>query len=142
MYNETTVTLQGRIGGDVVLRDAGGTPVANFRVACTPRRRDRASGEWSDGPTQWWSVTAWRWLAEHCASSLHRGDAVVVHGRVDMRTYVNKAGVETLDVQVEAVTVGHDLCHGTSTFHRPAPAPAARVSEPVSEQAREVVEAA
>ncbi len=119
MYNETTVTLQGRGGGDVGLRQAGGAAVATFRVACTPRRRDRDSGEWADGPTQWYSVTAWRWLAEHCAQSLHRGDAVVVHGKVDMRTYVNKAGVETLDVQVEAVTVGHDLCRGTSTFHRP-----------------------
>ncbi|MDO9457121.1 single-stranded DNA-binding protein [Nocardioides sp.] len=119
MYNETTVTLQGRVGNDVVLRDAGGAPVANFRVACTPRRFDRKNNEWSDGPTQWYSVTAWRWLAENCAMSLHRGDAVVVHGRVDMRTYVNKAGVETLDVQVEAVTIGHDLSRGTSTFHRP-----------------------
>lgn len=142
MYNETTVTLQGRIGGEVVLREAGGTPVANFRVACTPRRRDRATGEWSDGPTQWWSVTAWRWLAEHCASSLHRGDAVVVHGRVDMRTYVNKAGVETLDVQVEAVTVGHDLCHGTSTFHRPAPAAPPAPVAGAAEAAPEVVVAA
>lgn len=120
MFNETTVTLQGRVGGDVVLRQAAGSPVANFRVACTPRRRTKEGG-WVDGPTQWWSVTAWRWLAEHCAASLHRGDAVVVHGRVDMRTYVNKAGVETLDVQVEAVTVGHDLTRGTSSFTRSQP---------------------
>ena len=118
MYNETTVTLQGRVGNEVVLRDAGGAPVANFRVACTPRRFDRKSNEWSDGPTQWYSVSAWRWLAQHCATSLRTGDAVVVHGRVDMRTYVNRDGVETLDVQVEAVTVGHDLCRGTSSFSR------------------------
>lgn len=121
MYNETTVTLQGRVGGDVQLRSAGGTPVTTFRVACTPRRKDRETGDWADGPTQWYSVSAWRWLAEHCAESLRRGDAVIVHGRIDMRTYVNKAGVETLDVRVEAVTVGHDLSHGTSTFHRPQP---------------------
>ncbi|WP_148615879.1 single-stranded DNA-binding protein [Nocardioides rubriscoriae] len=132
MFNETMVTLQGRVGGDVVLRQAGGAPVANFRVACTPRRLDRATNAWSDGPTQWYSVSAWRALAEHCAASLHRGDAVVIHGKLDMRTYINKAGVETLDVQLEAMTVGHDLCRGTSTFHRaraaqavPGPAEAA-----------------
>jgi single-strand DNA-binding protein len=54
----------------------------------------------------------------------------VVHGKVDMRTYVNKAGVETLDVQVEAATVGHDLTRGTSSFTRYQP-PAA---QPVAEQ--------
>lgn len=128
MYNETTVTLQGRVGSTVVLRRAGETPVVTFRVACTPRRRDRESGAWTDGPTQWYSVTAWRWLAEHCATSLRTGDAVVVHGRLDMRTYVNKAGAEVLDVRVEAVTVGHDLCRGTSTFHRPAPSGSADAS--------------
>lgn len=134
MFNETTVTLQGRVGGDVVLRQAGGSAVANFRVACTPRRRTKEGG-WADGPTQWYSVTAWRWLAEHCAASLHRGDAVVVHGRVDMRTYVNKAGVETLDVQVEAATVGHDLSRGTSSFTRaqpPAETAAARQEAPAA----------
>lgn len=139
MYHETTVTLQGRIGGPVTLRQAGGAPVANFRVACTPRRKDRETGAWVDGPTQWWSVSAWRWLAEHCAESLRVGDAVVVHGRVDMRTYVNKAGVETLDVHVDAVTVGHDLSRGTSTFHRSRPA---EEQQGATEQPREEVVAA
>jgi single-strand DNA-binding protein len=122
MYNETMVTLQGRVGGDVVVRQAGGSAVANFRVACTPRRRDRDTGAWIDGPTQWYSVTAWRWLAEHCAASLNRGDAVLIHGKVDMRTYTNKAGIEILDVQVEASSVGHDLNRGTSSFTRSQPA--------------------
>ena len=39
MINETTVTLQGRVGGEVTLRRAGDVPVAHFRVAATPRRR-------------------------------------------------------------------------------------------------------
>ena len=39
--NETVVTLQGWLGGDVTLRAAGETPVASFRVACTPRRYQR-----------------------------------------------------------------------------------------------------
>ena len=77
MYNETIVTLQGRIGTDVVLRQAGGAAVANFRLACTPRRFHRQTGEWSDGPTQWYTVNAWRALGEHCQASLRRGDPVV-----------------------------------------------------------------
>lgn len=120
MHNETYVTLQGNVGGAVTVRQAGGATVANFRLACTPRRRDK-DGVWSDGPTQWYSVSAWRWLAEHCAESLQRGDAVLVHGRLDMRTYINKAGVETLDVTVEASSVGHDLNRGTARFTRAQP---------------------
>jgi single-strand DNA-binding protein len=118
MYNETIVTLQGRVGTDVVLRQAAGATVANFRLACTPRRLNRQTGEWGDGPTQWYSVSTWRTLAEHCAASLHRGDAVIVHGRLDMRSYVNKSGVETLDISVDASSVGHDLTWGTSSYSR------------------------
>lgn len=127
MYNETMVTLQGYVGGDLTVRQAGGATVANFRLACTPRRRAKDGDGWVDGPTQWYSVSAWRWLAEHCAESLHRGDAVLVHGRLDHRTYVNKSGVEVLDLCVEATVVGHDLSRGTSSFQRaqaPAAAPA------------------
>lgn len=116
MFNETTVTLQGYVGGDVQLRTAGDSVVAAFRVACTPRRFSRRSQEWSDGPTQWYSVRAWRLLGEHCEASLRRGDPVVVHGRVDMRTFTTKAGAEATDVEVEAFFVGHDLSRGTSRF--------------------------
>ncbi|WP_139977830.1 single-stranded DNA-binding protein [Nocardioides litoris] len=127
--NETTVTLQGYLGGPVALRQAAGVPVASFRVAATPRRRTR-DGDWVDGQTQWYSVTTWRNLAEHCAASLHRGDAVVVHGRLRVSTYVTKAGAEALDLQVEALTVGHDLTRGTTTFTRPVRAEAAPPAEP------------
>ena len=40
--NETYVTLSGWLGGDVTLREAGGVPVATFRVASTPRRYQSA----------------------------------------------------------------------------------------------------
>lgn len=124
MFNETMVTLQGRVGGDVVLRTAGESVVARFRVACTPRRFSRKTQEWGDGPTQWFTVHAWRALGEHCQASLNRGDPVVVHGRVNAHTYVSKAGVEVTELEVEASFVGHDLSRGTSQFTK-----AARVSE-------------
>jgi len=127
VLNETIVTLQGHVGGEVTLRQAGETPVLNVRVACTPRRFNRRSGEWSDGDTQWYTVTCWRTLAEHCAQSLRSGDPVVVHGRLVARTFVNKSGVEQTVHDVEAVLVGHDLTRGTSRFERTqraSPAPA------------------
>lgn len=117
--NETLVTLQGWLGTDVTLRQAGETPVASFRVACTPRRYQKKTDQWVDGTTQWFSVNAWRALAEHCERSLRRGDPVVVHGRLNAQLWSNSAGMEVTSYDVEAVVVGHDLNRGTSTFVRP-----------------------
>jgi single-strand DNA-binding protein len=118
MSNETMVTLQGNVGGDVQLRRVGETYVANFRVACTPRRYQRRSDEWVNGETQWYTVNAWRSLGEHCDRSLRRGDPVIVHGRLNARTYVNKNSIEVTSFEVEAVAVGHDLNRGASQFIR------------------------
>lgn len=123
MINDTMVTLQGHVGGAVQLRQVGDSQVAHLRVACTPRRLKRATGEWVDGETQWYSVSAWRHLGEHCARSLGSGDPVILHGRLQTRTYVNKAGVEVTGLEVEALLIGHDLSRGTSSFRkRPTPA--------------------
>jgi single-strand DNA-binding protein len=116
--NETFVTLSGWLGGDVTLRDAGGVPVANFRVASTPRRYVRKTDSWEDGDTQWYSVNAWRALAENCDGSLRRGDPVVVHGKLSAHVWTNKAGLEVTTFEVEAAFVGHDLNRGTTEFSR------------------------
>jgi single-strand DNA-binding protein len=99
-------------------REVGDVPVASFRLACTPRKYNRRTDTWSDGLTQWYTVTAWRGLADNCASSLRRGDPVVVHGRLETRTFVNANNVEVLSFEIDAVHVGHDLHRGTSVFTR------------------------
>lgn len=118
MLNDTMVTLQGHVGGAVTLRQAGDSQVANLRVACTPRRLQRRTNEWVDGETQWYSVSAWRHLGEHCARSLSSGDPVIVHGRLHARSYVNKDGVEVTGLEIEALLVGHDLSRGITTFSK------------------------
>jgi single-strand DNA-binding protein len=133
MSNDTMVTVRGHVGGDVQLRMAGASSVANIRVACTPRRYRRSTDEWVDGTTQWYTVNAWRALGEHCASSLRRGDPVIVHGRLHARTYVNRNNVEVTTFEVEALTVGHDLTQGVSQFTRvpkAQSAPSAEAAEP------------
>jgi single-strand DNA-binding protein len=116
--NETYVTLCGWLGGDVMLRQAAGAPVASFRVASTPRRFQRQTETWEDGATQWYTVNAWRSLATNCADSLRRGDPVVVHGKLTARSWVSKTGAEVTSFEVEAAFVGHDLNRGTSEFQR------------------------
>jgi single-strand DNA-binding protein len=116
--SDSTITVRGWLGADVNLREVGDVPVASFRLACTPRKFNRRTETWSDGLTQWYTVTAWRALAQNCAASLRRGDPVVVHGRLETRTYVNGNDVEVLSFEIDAVHVGHDLSRGTSAFTR------------------------
>ena len=116
--NDCMITVRGWLGADVVQRDAGGVPVASFRLACTPRRYNRRTESWSDGETQWYTVSCWRGLAENCAKSLRRGDPVVVYGRLELRPYVNANDVEVMSFEIDAVHVGHDLSRGTSVFTR------------------------
>ncbi len=123
--HETLVTLQGWLGGDVTVREAGDASVARFRVASTPRRYQKKTDEWADADTQWYSVSAWRALGEHCASSLRRGDPVVVHGRLNAQVWTNSAGIEVTSFEVEATFVGHDLNRGTSQFTRTVRSPGA-----------------
>lgn len=130
--NETTITLQGWLGSDVTVRHAGEVPVAGFRIACTPRRFNRRTGSWEDAPTQWYSVSAWRALAGNCATSLRRGDPVVVHGRLNASVWTNASGVEVTSFEVDAMMIGHDLSRGTSEFTR---TPRPTQAEPVASEA-------
>src|SRR4051795_4302146 len=118
--NETYVTLRGWLGADVRHRLAGDTPVAEFRLGVTPRWFDSKRSEWVDAPTQWYTVKAWRHLADNCRDSLRRADPVVVHGRLSQSTWF-KDGVERPSLEVTAVSVGHDLSLGTSQFRRALP---------------------
>jgi len=128
--SDSMITIRGWLGADVTLREVGEVPVASFRLACTPRKFNRRTETWSEGLTQWYTVTAWRALAQNCAASLRRGDPVVVHGRLETRTYVNANDVEVLSFEIDAVQVGHDLSRGTSSFTRTQ-----RAEEAKSEQA-------
>ena len=72
MY-ETNVTVVGRLATDVDWSRFGDGPVvANFRVASTERRYDRATGGWVDGEKLFLDVRCWRRLAENAAASLVR----------------------------------------------------------------------
>jgi len=118
--NDTMVTFHGWVGGDVRHRIHKDVSVATIRVAVTPRiKRD---GEWVDGETVWYAVTAWRSLADHASMSLKKGDAVFVHGRLrGAETWQPDQGAPSTTVNVEAVLMGHDLTRGRSTFYKDVP---------------------
>ena len=119
--NEPQITLTGNVGAPPVLRMAAGTPVTSFRIGATPRRLDKATDTWSDAETMWFTVTAWRGLAEHCVSSLSTGDKVVVSGKLTQRTWTADDGSARAGLEIDAASVGLDLSRNSAVpARRPA----------------------
>jgi len=94
------------------------TPLAEIRLGHTPRRLNRATGEWEDGETSYYTIKCWRRLAVNVKGSLRKGDMILVRGKVVMRTWVDDQQRNRTQMQVEADSVGHDLAFGWSHFNR------------------------
>lgn len=116
--NETMVTLIGNAATEVKFRETpAGIPAASFRLASTVRRWDRDRGSWTDAYTNFYTVWAWRGLAENVAGSVGKGDPLIVRGRVRVHEW-EKDGRRNTTVEIAAGAVGHDLSRGTSAFRR------------------------
>jgi single-strand DNA-binding protein len=112
------ITVIGNIVTDPERRQTGaGVPVANFRVASNHRRRDEATGNWVDGHTTFYSVSAYRTLAEHALASLRKGERVIVTGALRVREWESN-GRQGASADLDATALGHDLLWGTSSFTR------------------------
>jgi single-strand DNA-binding protein len=119
--NETFVTLIGNVVTDVTSTTTkDGSEVASFRMATTSRRYDKGISAWVDGDTSYVRVTAWRRLARHVTESITKGQPVVVHGTMKVREWEGQDGQRRTSVEIEALSLGHDLARGTSVFTRPA----------------------
>ena len=112
--NESYVTLQGWVGGEVDLREVGDTQCGSFRVGSTPRYL--RNGSWVDGQTSWFTVNCWRALGRNVKDSIKKGDAVIVHGRVRVDVWEREDKSTSVSWVVDATFVGHDLTKGTSSF--------------------------
>lgn len=112
------ITLVGNIVGDLEQRTTrGGGSVAAFRLAVGERRLDRERGEWVDAHTNYYSISVFGELGANALRSLHKGERVVVSGRLRLREWETetKRGVSA-DVVADAI--GHDLRWGVSRFVR------------------------
>jgi single-strand DNA-binding protein len=86
-------------------------------LASSKRRFDRTKKIWIDGETNWFTVTAFRQLAINSATSVSKGDRIVVNGKLKVRDWDNGERSGT-SVEVEADSLGHDLTWGTAEFTR------------------------
>lgn len=110
MAGETYVTLSGNLTSvpkSGVSRS--GIPWTRIRVASSSRVFDRGTTEWRDGETIFLDVSCWRQLAENAATTLERGDRVLIVGRLRQRSYEDQQGVRHTVMEMDADAIGPDL---------------------------------
>lgn len=99
------VILIGNLGRDPEVRyTAGGSAVANLRIATTESWKDKQTGEKKEA-TEWHSVVLFGKLGEIAGEYLKKGRTVYIEGRLQTRKYQDKEGVERYSTEI----VGSDM---------------------------------
>ena len=139
MSQENQITLRGYLTAEPKFfqKSPQATPLTEIRVGCTPRRLNRESGEWQEMPTSYFKVKCWRRLAINTASSLHKGDQVVIRGHFYMSNWVDSQQRPRSTLEIEADTIGHDLAYGWSHFLRGTRSPGNKEGVNSGEMARQ-----
>lgn len=118
MAGEPLITVVGNLVADPEPRvSQAGKSWVTFRIASTPRVRDRQSGDWSDGEALWIGCRAFGEYADNIAASLTKGSRVIVLGRLSQRTY-EKDGQQRTSLDMEVEEVGPSLRFATAQVTR------------------------
>ncbi|OGO48397.1 MAG: single-stranded DNA-binding protein [Chloroflexi bacterium RBG_16_64_32] len=95
------VMVIGNLGADPEMRyTADGNAMTSFRVAAS-RNYTAPDGERRE-ETEWFSVVAWRKLAEQCSQYLQKGRRVYVEGRLRTRSWDTPEGQKRYRTEVVA----------------------------------------
>lgn len=101
------ITVIGNLVADPEQRTAAGHKLARLRIASNERIKD-ANGDWKDGDTTYVDVACWRRLAEG-ASSLKKGQRVIVHGKLKGRSFTRNDGTNGYAYEIEATDIGASI---------------------------------
>ncbi len=101
MASLNRVMLIGNVGTDPEMRfTPNGSPVTSFRIA-TNRVYTTSDGERKQ-ETEWFTIVAWRKLAESCNQFLTKGQRVYVEGSLRTHTWEGQDGQKRSRVEVIA----------------------------------------
>lgn len=107
-FESNFITFIGNLTEDPELRfTGGGAAVSTLRVASNRRFNDRSGQQQEE--TTYLNVNCWRDLAENAAESLHKGDRIIVIGRVRVRSYENQQGQTVWVTEIEADEIAPSL---------------------------------
>ena len=116
---DTNITVVGNIVADPELRfTPSGAPVANFRVASTPRRFNSQTNQWEDGEAMFLTCNVWRQAAENVAESLTKGMRVIVTGRLKARSFQTREGENRTVFEIDVDEVGPSLRYASAQVAR------------------------
>jgi single-strand DNA-binding protein len=102
------ITVVGNVGREPELRfTKNGLAVCKFSLAVQERYKDQSTGQWEDGNTTWYEVSAWGNTAEAVADDIHKGMRVVVIGSFKVDEYETRDGEKRLSPAINAEAVGH-----------------------------------
>lgn len=126
------ITIQGRLTAEPQLRTTpNGHSVLNFCVAC---ERPVKKGEQSEA--DFVDCVAWRICADFVAKFFHKGDLILLNGRLQTRSYEDANGskrkaVEVLVNEVEfcGAKRNNEANTPADPAHTPAPVPATAIEE-------------
>jgi single-strand DNA-binding protein len=105
MANINRVVLVGNLTRDPELRNTpSGMSVCSLRIAVNTRRKDNASGQWTEKPN-YFDVTVWGAQGESCAQYLSKGRPVAIDGRLEWREWDAQDGTKRQAVEIVADSV-------------------------------------
>jgi single-strand DNA-binding protein len=96
------ITIVGRIGQDP---EAIGSNGLRLRVATNDRVKNDVTGEWEDKNTSWWTVKAWKRLAEQSKDVLKKGQEVIIVGKVYEENWTDKEGTKRTSYEINAESI-------------------------------------
>lgn len=112
------VDLVGNVTRDPELRfTPSGQAVATFGLAVNRRWQNRQTQAWEEA-TSFFDIVCWGQLGENVAESIHRGDRLIVTGRLDQRSWETQEGDKRSKIEVVADEVGPSLRYATASIVR------------------------
>ncbi|NNG37119.1 single-stranded DNA-binding protein [Nakamurella aerolata] len=111
-------TVVGNLADAPRISENGNSQRANLRVISNDGYYDRARNEWRARPGTGVDVVCWGHLAHNVAGSLHRGDSVVVTGRLEQYSWEDKDGARRSRMQLVAEAIGPNLRWGVARLSR------------------------
>lgn len=114
-------SVAGNLTADPELRfTPAGRAVASMRVAVSERIRDDRTGEWKDGQTAYYDISAWGNLAENAVEQLRKGDRIVAEGRWTSSMWEDREGNVKEKVFLTARDLGPSMMFRAARVVRPA----------------------
>jgi single-strand DNA-binding protein len=95
------VTLVGRIGQTPEPIGSG----IRLRLATNDRIKNDATGQWEDKDTSWWTIKAWKSLAEQSKDVLQKGQEVIVVGNMREENWTDSSGNKRVSYEIIADSI-------------------------------------